>query len=83
MDWWILLSALRTLDDVDLKRMSTFMGSLVRREPTAKLSRRLARIQEKGDVKSSSIHTVTDEELLSNIKGAKSFMTGVLEYRGN
>jgi hypothetical protein len=81
MDWWILLSALRTLDDVDLKRMSTFMGSLVRREPTAKLSRRLARIQEKGDVKSSSIHTVTDEELLSNIKGAKSFMTGVLEIK--
>jgi hypothetical protein len=76
-----LLSALPTLGDVDLVRMSNSMGSLVRREPTAKLSRSLARIQKEGEIKYSSIHTVNNGELLSNVKGAKSFITGLLEIK--
>lgn len=81
MDWWILFSALQTLDDVDLRRMSKFMGSLIRREPTAQLSKRLARIRKEGGLQSSTIPAVTNEEILNNVKGAKSFMNGVIEIK--
>jgi hypothetical protein len=81
VDWWILLSALHTLDDGDIGRMVRIMGSLIRREPTAQISKRLARSQATQNAQHLKTCEITDEEIRDNIKGALSFMTGVLEIK--
>ncbi|KAF2833263.1 hypothetical protein CC86DRAFT_399895 [Ophiobolus disseminans] len=81
MDWWIMLTALETIDDVDISKMAKFMGSLVRREPTAQLSKKLARMQNKTDEHEQFTATVTDEELWNQVNGAISFMKGVVQVK--
>jgi hypothetical protein len=81
MDWWNLIAALQTIDDIDIMSMACFMGSLVRREPTVRLSRKLARIQTQSTEEDVSPDTVTDVELLNNIKGAISCIQGVVELK--
>ena len=81
MDWWILFSALQSIDEGDITRMARFMGSLLRREPTTRLSKKLVHIRAQSNASDREATDVTNEEILCTIQGAISFMNGVVQIK--
>lgn len=83
LDWWILYSALQTVSEADLTKMSKFMGSLVRREPTTHLSKKLARMQPMTTEHELLAAAVSDTKIMNNLKAAVSFINGVVQIKQN